>query len=81
MKRHENIHTNEKRYECKTCQKSFKFLQNLKRHEKIHNGDKKFECKTCGKKFIQSNELKSHEIKHISKIFNKLFVVGQRIDM
>ena len=60
------LHTGEKPFACKHCDKRCTTYQNLKKHEMIHTGEKPFACKYCDKKFNQSSNLKTHEKTHRS---------------
>ena len=39
------IHTGEKKYQCKVCNKLFNQSQLLKHHMRIHTGEKPYQCK------------------------------------
>ena len=54
------IHTNEKRFSCRHCQKLFRHLESLKRHERTHTGEKPFPCNHCEKSFRDQTALKKH---------------------
>lgn len=43
--------TDERKYSCKTCGRSFKRLEHLHRHESSHGGRASFVCPGCGKDF------------------------------
>ena len=61
FKKHMLIHTREKNFKCKFCEKGFIFKGDLKNHERVHTGEKPFKCKLCKKRFAQLSSLKSHE--------------------
>ena len=42
LKKHEQIHSNEKLFSCKLCVKKFKQKNGLKQHEQIHNKEKSY---------------------------------------
>ena len=57
-----------KQFQCQTCQKSFQEARNLKRHIGIHSGEEPYECNTCKKRFKQSTNLKVHERIHTGEV-------------
>merc|ERR1719354_939300 len=58
------LHTEEKKYECPTCQKRFHQSGNLKEHIRSHTGEKRFKCQDCNKAFVTSSQYKKHQKTH-----------------
>ncbi|XP_018351967.1 PREDICTED: zinc finger protein 600-like, partial [Trachymyrmex septentrionalis] len=48
---HREVHTDDKRYKCETCDKTFQYKSLLNRHLLIHTGEKPYKCEFCEKGF------------------------------
>ena len=57
---HMRVHSGDKPFKCKVCDKEFIQSSNLKRHLLIHTGDKLFTCELCSKEFFDAGRLKTH---------------------
>ena len=64
LRRHERIHSGDKRFICTQCGKSYIQGVGLKIHLRVHTGEKPFTCDQCGKSFMQSFNLQRHKKKH-----------------
>ncbi|XP_063700733.1 zinc finger protein weckle-like [Culicoides brevitarsis] len=60
--------TDQKKFECEVCQKSYSRRQTLEEHVRLKHGseqDFKFHCEICQRKFISEKKLKQHSISHL----------------
>ncbi|KAF0986779.1 hypothetical protein HZS_536 [Henneguya salminicola] len=60
LKKHEQIHTQEKKFTCQNCGRSFRRLHQLNVHVRIHTGEKPFVCNQCGMSFRHDSTLTMH---------------------
>ncbi|XP_069671027.1 zinc finger protein 664-like isoform X2 [Periplaneta americana] len=67
----EDLHTDDKKYDCGICGKCFPDSASLKSHGLLHAGNKRFSCDVCGKCFSRSANLNMHSRVHtVKKSFN-----------
>ncbi|XP_065206021.1 oocyte zinc finger protein XlCOF19-like [Planococcus citri] len=68
LKRHiEVIHNGQTNYQCKFCQKCFRWDSSLRTHLKTHTNERPHQCSSCNFSFRRSCDLKRHMITHTNE--------------
>lgn len=56
----QRTHTEEKKFKCSACDRTFSQKSDLKRHERVHTGERPFRCEICSNMFKQKCHLEVH---------------------
>ena len=65
LKIHLQIHSDERKFQCKFCGRAFNTLSYMDRHIKcVHENIKRFECNICGKTFSYKHNQQDHMTIH-----------------
>ncbi|XP_029389049.1 zinc finger protein 117-like [Mus pahari] len=64
LKTHQKVHTGEKPYKYRECDKCFTKWSHLQRHQSVHNQERPYKCKECGKSFTKCSTLQTHQKVH-----------------
>ncbi|XP_055549093.1 zinc finger protein 431-like [Wyeomyia smithii] len=66
MRDHMRLHSDQKKFKCPHCDRSFTQSNNLIYHVRKHTGEKPFPCDKCEKSFICKSHLLSHQRSHVN---------------
>ncbi|CAJ1054225.1 zinc finger protein 11-like isoform X4 [Xyrichtys novacula] len=69
--------TNDGRFSCSDCEKSFKFQSLLTAHQRIHTGEQPFPCPQCGRRFSFKQSLERHKQTHKSGRKYECLICGE----
>lgn len=64
LQRHTRIHTGEKPYKCKYCEKAYCQSNELTKHLRFHLGENVYQCALCPQRFATVKLVKEHFILH-----------------
>ncbi|KAF4637434.1 hypothetical protein G7Y89_g631 [Cudoniella acicularis] len=76
MEQHRRLHTGEKPYKCKYCDKSFPQQSACTIHERVHTKIKPLICEFCGARFSESSNLAKHRKTHGEKGIHVCQILG-----
>ena len=63
-RKHKTLSEEDRKHQCGSCGKIFRYRSRLLQHEVIHTGEKPYVCDVCGKSFNQRSTLERHEVTH-----------------
>ncbi|XP_066442111.1 gastrula zinc finger protein XlCGF71.1-like [Eleutherodactylus coqui] len=63
----DRIHTDDPKFQCSECPKSFVHKLSLVKHQRIHTVERPFSCSECGKCFSQKSDFVKHPRIHTGK--------------
>lgn len=51
LKKHQEVHVNERRFRCGECGKLYKTIAHVKGHRRVHSDERPYSCPKCGKRY------------------------------
>ncbi|XP_048370239.1 transcriptional regulator Kaiso isoform X2 [Sphaerodactylus townsendi] len=60
LRRHFNVHSWERKYPCRYCDKVFPLAEYRTKHEIHHTGERRYQCLACGQCFINYQVMATH---------------------
>jgi len=73
-----SVHTKERPFHCRLCDKSFHQSVKLKRHQLLHTGERPFQCDICKKSFKTNYHLKEHRNIHTTELHHPCLSCDKR---
>jgi KRAB domain-containing zinc finger protein len=64
LKKHENIHSDDKPFFCTVCSRGFRTNEDFETHKIVHTGSKPYKCLVCQKGFRINLHLQIHQRIH-----------------
>uniref|UniRef100_A0A803W040 Transcription factor E4F1 n=1 Tax=Ficedula albicollis TaxID=59894 RepID=A0A803W040_FICAL len=65
LKKHQEVHVNERRFRCGECGKLYKTIAHVKGHRRVHSDERPYACPKCGKRYKTKNAQQVHFRTHL----------------
>ncbi|KAJ7306065.1 hypothetical protein JRQ81_010431 [Phrynocephalus forsythii] len=67
LKKHREVHVNERRFRCGECGKLYKTIAHVKGHRRVHSDERPYPCPKCGKRYKTKNAQQVHFRTHLDE--------------
>lgn len=71
------LFSDEKKFKCTECDRSFRQKAHLTTHKLTHTGEKNITCQYCNQKFARQSDFKQHEYRHTRALIYKCEQCGK----